>query len=47
MAKKIVKNFMLDQELVDELMRKSAARREPMSLVVREALRAYLQIGAN
>lgn len=46
MAKKIVKNFALDQELIDALMRQSAARNESMSLIVRESLRASLKIGA-
>ena len=52
-ANKVVKNFALDQELVDALMRKSVARSESMSLIVREALRNHLaseqqvQIGAS
>jgi hypothetical protein len=40
-ANKVVKHFVLDQELIDALMRKSAARKESMSLIVREALRAH------
>jgi Ribbon-helix-helix protein, copG family len=45
---KIVKNFTIDEELVDALMRKSVARKKSMSLILREALRAYLrdEIGA-
>jgi plasmid stability protein len=41
-AKKVVKNFSLDEELIDALERKSATRRESMSLIVREALRSAL-----
>jgi predicted transcriptional regulator len=46
-ANKVVKNFALDQELIEELQRLSAERRESMSLLVREALRSHLQIEAS
>ena len=35
-------NFALDPELIDALSRSSAMRDEPMSKIVREALRAHL-----
>ena len=47
MANKVVRHFVLDQELVDELMRESATRKESMSLVLREALRARYRIGES
>jgi hypothetical protein len=43
---KIVKNFALDEDIIDALERKSAARKESMSLIVREALRTHLGIEA-
>jgi hypothetical protein len=46
-ANKVVKHFVLDQELVDELMRESATRKESMSLVLREALRAQFKLGES
>lgn len=46
MAKKIVKNFTIDKELCEALERLSAARQESQSLIVREALRSQLKIGA-
>lgn len=49
MARKIVKNFALDQQLVTDLERLAEARQESMSLIVREALRSHIraQIGAE
>ena len=44
---KVLKHFALDEELIDALMRTSAARKESMSLIVREALRAYPQIAGE
>ena len=46
-ARKIVKNFALDEEIINRLERESATRNESMSLIVREALRAALQLGGK
>ena len=47
MANKIVKSFVLDRRLFEELARMSATRQESMSLIVREALRSHLHNGEH
>jgi hypothetical protein len=45
MARRVVKNYVLDQELADAVEKMSAARRESQSLIVREILRLHFKIG--
>jgi hypothetical protein len=44
MAKKVIKNFALDEQLCIALQRSSARRGESMSLLVRESLRSHPDI---
>jgi hypothetical protein len=41
MARKLVRNFAIDQDLVDQLERESATRGKSMSMIVREALQLH------
>lgn len=43
MARKIVMNFALDRELLEDLQRMSAMQQQSMSMIVRAALRSHLQ----
>jgi Ribbon-helix-helix protein, copG family len=49
-GRKVVRNYAIDQELVEALERESATRGASMSLIVREALRRHFReqkVGAN
>lgn len=42
-ARKVVRNYVIDTELAEELERLSAAQGESMSVIVRAALRSHIQ----
>ena len=42
MARRVVKNYVIDQELADAVVKMSAMRHESQSLIVREILRSHL-----